>query len=146
VSNDPSWFVCKMCDFAEHCHGEKAPAVNCRTCAHSTPMTGSDGGEWHCAKMEEAQCDESIDDETMRKGCHDHRYIPILLERFATMKDVVDGEVVYTTEHGDFANGEHPASFTSQEIRDMDQKVMLADAAKLKAELVEQGFFSKVVS
>lgn len=146
-SNDPSWYQCKMCDFHEHCHGEKAPAVNCRTCAHSTPITAvGDNGFWHCAKFEEAGYEEPIDDKTMRTGCVHHRYIPILLERFATMKDVVDGEVVYTTEHGDFANGEHPASFTSQEIRDMDQKVMLADAAKLKGELVEQGFFSKVVS
>jgi hypothetical protein len=91
-------------------------------------------------------CEPDIPLDIQRTGCPSHRYIPILLERFATMKDVVEGEVVYTTEHGDFANGEHPASFTSQEIRDMDQKVMLADAAKLKAELVGQGFFSKVVS
>jgi hypothetical protein len=141
VSNDPSWFVCKMCDFAEHCHGEKAPAVNCRTCAHSTPEMDGDA-RWSCAQ----HGDEVWQHVKMSEGCKSHRYIPILLERFATMKDVVDGEVVYTTEHGGFANGEHPASFTSQEIRDMDQKVMLADAAKLKAELVEQGFFSKVVS
>ena len=147
-SNDPSWFVCKTCDFSENCHGEKAPAVNCRTCAHSTPELDSDA-RWSCAAeaanpatMGEA----SIPLDLQRTGCKSHRYIPILLERFATVKDVVDGDVVYTTEHGDFANGEHPASFTSQEIRDMDQKVMLADAYRVKRELVANGFGGKVVS
>lgn len=149
ISKDPSWFVCKMCDFHEHCHGEKAPAVNCRTCAHSTAELDGNA-RWTCAGEGSARGavapDGSIPLLSQREGCGGHRYIPILLDRFATMKDVVDGEVVYTTEHGDFANGEHPASFTSQEIRDMDQKVMLADAAKLKQDLAAQGFGGKVVS
>lgn len=149
ISKDPSWFVCKMCDFHEHCHGEKAPAVNCRTCAHSTAELDGNA-RWTCAGEGSARGavapDGSIPLLSQREGCGGHRYIPILLDRFATMKDVVEGEVVYTTEHGDFANGEHPASFTSQEIRDMDQKVMLADAAKLKQDLAAQGFGGKVVS
>lgn len=146
-SNDPSWFVCKMCDFHEHCHGEAAPQVNCRTCAHSTPMTGADGGQWHCAKMEEAHCEESIDESTMRTGCPSHRYIPILLQRFATQQDYVNGDVTYTDNTGlPFSNGEQPGALSSQEIRDTTHKSMLGAAADMKAQIAAQGIDSRVVS
>jgi hypothetical protein len=142
VSNDPSWFVCKMCDFHAHCHGEAAPAVNCRTCAHATPFMDGDDGEWIC----EAKTN-TITVETQRTGCGQHRYIPILLEKFATQKDYVNGDVVYSTPTGDFANGD-PANgaLASQEIRDCQQKVMLADAYRIKCELLGQGIDSKVVA
>lgn len=35
ISNDPSWFVCKMCDYREICHKDKVPAKNCRSCQYS---------------------------------------------------------------------------------------------------------------
>lgn len=35
ISQDPSWFVCKMCDYREICHKDKVPAKNCRTCVYS---------------------------------------------------------------------------------------------------------------
>lgn len=142
VSNDPSWFVCKMCDFHEHCHGEKAPAVNCRTCAHSTPKMDGDS-EWHCQHM-----DHEIGLIAQRIGCPSHRYIPILLERFATQEDYVNGDVVYADSTGEtFANGEQPGALTSHEIRALEQKVMLGDVAKLKAGLHAQGIkTAKVVS
>lgn len=48
VSQDPSWYQCKMCDGWELCHGSKVTReVNCRTCAHSTP---SMDGEWICER------------------------------------------------------------------------------------------------
>ncbi len=140
-SNDASWFVCKMCDFSEHCHGTEAPAVNCRTCAHSTPeMDGN--ARWSCGHHNESQ----IPIAGQRIGCGQHRYIPILLERFATQSDYVNGDVVYTTEYGDFANGEQLASLTSHEIRDLADKSMLGEVAKVKAQVAAQGFTSKVVS
>jgi hypothetical protein len=144
VSNDPSWFVCKMCDFHEHCHGEAAPAVNCRTCAHSTPEMNGDA-TWSCAAR--SGFNGEIPADVQRTGCFAHRYIPILLEKFATQKDYVNGDVVYTTPTGDFANGD-PANgaLASQEIRDCQQKVMLADAYRIKCELMGQGIDSKVVS
>jgi len=141
-SNDPSWFVCKMCDFHDHCHGETAPAVNCRTCAHATPFTTGDDGEWLC----EARTN-TITLEAQRTGCDQHRYIPILLERFAKQKDYVNGDVVYSTEQGDFANGDpNNGALASQEIRDCAQKVMLADCYRIKRELLGQGIDAKVVS
>jgi hypothetical protein len=140
-SNDPSWYVCKICDLSEHCHGTEAPAINCRTCAHSTPeMDGN--ARWSCGHHNESQ----IPIAGQRIGCGQHRYIPILLERFATQSDYVNGDVVYTTEHGDFANGEQLASLTSHEIRDLADKSMLGEVAKVKAQVAAQGFTSKVVS
>jgi hypothetical protein len=144
VSNDPSWFVCKMCDFHEHCHGEAAPAVNCRTCAHSTPEMNGDA-TWSCAAR--SGFNGEIPADVQRTGCFAHRYIPILLEKFATQKDYVNGDVVYTTPTGDFANGD-PANgaLASQEIRDCQQKAMLGDAYRIKCELMGQGIDSKVVA
>jgi hypothetical protein len=144
VSSDPSWFVCKMCDFAEHCHGEKAPAVNCRTCAHSTPEMDGDG-KWTCSLADTSPFE--IPAPVQRTGCGQHRYIPILLERFATQKDYVNGDVVYTTPTGDFANGDPSnGALSSEEIRTCEQKVMLADAYRIKCELMGQGIDSKVVA
>jgi hypothetical protein len=142
-SNDPSWFVCKMCDFHEHCHGEKAPAVNCRTCAHSTPTADGGNGGWNCAEHKHA-----LDLSDQRTACERHRYIPILLERFATQEDYVNGDVVYADSTGaTFANGDGPGALTSHEIRALEQKVMLGDVAKLKVGLHAQGIkTAKVVS
>ena len=140
ISNDPSWYVCRMCDFHAHCHGEAAPQVNCRTCCHSTAELDGDG-RWSCAQH---KTDLPIG--VQRTGCSWHRYIPILLERFATQKDYVNGDVVYNHEHGEFSNGTRPGALSSQEIRNCEQKVMLADLARVKGELTEQGFFPKVVA
>ena len=147
-SNDPSWFVCKMCDFHEHCHGEKAPAVNCRTCAHSTPEMYGDG-KWTCnvpVQPDGGGAGKNIDLMRQRIGCGEHRYIPILLERFATQSDYVNGDVVYSHEHGTFANGQGPGALSSLEIRACEQKVMLSDVANMKAQLSAQGIDSKVVA
>lgn len=142
-SNDPSWYVCKMCDFHPLCHGDEAPDVSCRTCAHSTPETAGEGGKWTCrefgevgylAQLESHQCDA-------------HRYIPILLERMGTQHDVVDGDVVYKTEAGTFRNGSGPGGLSSLEIKACQHKAMLADASRTKGELQAQGFTTaKVVS
>lgn len=145
-SNDPSWYVCKMCDFHEHCHGEAAPQVNCRTCAHSTPEMNGDA-RWSCPVINPDLNISSIPMSTQRTGCSQHRYIPILLERFATLSDYVNGDVVYETEAGPFANGDpNNGALASQEIRDCTQKVMLADAYRIKCELMGQGIDAKVVS
>ena len=146
ISNDPSWFVCKMCDFAQHCHGEKAPAVNCRTCAHSTPEVNGDA-RWSCAQVNPDPNISSIPMSMQRTGCTQHRYIPILLERFGKQADYVNGDVVYEGEAGRFANGDPSnGSLASEEIRACEQKVMLADAYRIKCELMGQGIDSKVVA
>jgi len=143
-SNDPSWYICKMCDFHALCHGEEAPDINCRTCAHSTPVTDSDGGKWTCAQYGEI----GLLAQRESHKCSTHRYIPILLERFGKQKDVVYGDVVYEHEHGTFTNGQSTAgALSSLEIKACQQKVMLADAAAMKEEMQKQGFTeAKVVA
>lgn len=38
ISEDPSWFKCKMCDFREICHKGVTPQKNCRTCIYSVAV------------------------------------------------------------------------------------------------------------
>jgi hypothetical protein len=144
VSKDPSWYVCKMCDFHEHCHGEAAPAVNCRTCAHSTPEMDGDA-RWSCSLAGTSPA--TIPTPVQRTGCSQHRYIPILLEKFATQTDYVNGDVVYTDSIGlPFANGDGPGALTSYEIRTAESKSMLGALADMKSQLAAQGIDSKVVA
>lgn len=143
-SNDPSWYVCKMCDFHEHCHGEAAPQVNCRTCAHSTAEMDGDG-RWSCAIAGTTPLTLPMD--VQRTGCTSHRYIPILLEKFAMQSDYVNGDVVYVDSTGaTFANGDGPGALSSQEIRTAESKSMLGALADMKSQLAAQGIDSKVVA
>ena len=116
LSEEPDHFVCKMCEFAPICHGTEAPLVNCRTCAHSTPIVDMDGGHWSCARGHQHH--------DQKKGCKsDHRYIPILLERFAEAIDADGDQVEYRNKiTGEkFSNGE----LSSAEIRACKDKAML---------------------
>lgn len=47
ITEDPSWFECRFCDFREICFYDKAPNKNCRTCVFSSPTEGS---SWYCGK------------------------------------------------------------------------------------------------
>jgi hypothetical protein len=134
-SNDPSWYVCKMCDFHSLCHGEEAPDVNCRTCAHSTPVVDGEDGKWNCREFGEV----GLIAQRESHQCSTHRYIPILLDRFATQKDYVNGDVVYDHEYGTFANGQGDGALSSLEIKACEQKVMLVDASRVKGALQVQG-------
>lgn len=142
-SKDPSWYVCKMCDFHEHCHGDAAPQVNCRTCAHSTPALDGEG-KWTCAIADTSPV--PIPMKVQRNGCDAHRYIPILLESMGTYKDFVDGDVVYDTPRGVFVNGNGPGALSSAEIAVTTDKNALAGAYDIKCQVAAQGFDSKVVS
>lgn len=136
VSNDPSWHVCKMCDFHSLCHGDEAPDVNCRTCAHSTPVMEGEDGKWICREYGEI----GLLAQRESHKCSTHRYIPILLERVGKQVDYVNGDVVYETESGKFTNGEGQGAVSSLEIKAMEHKSIIADAARIKGELQAQGF------
>ena len=114
ISEDPSWFQCKFCDSRPVCHGTKSPEVNCRTCAHSTPDIQDSG--WMCAKHGDVV-----------QTCSDHRYIPILLEKFAEMTDASEKEnwVKYKNKltGNEFYNGD----LSSDEIFDCEDKRALGD-------------------
>lgn len=82
ISDDPTHWQCKYCPAFDTCHGNKIADLNCRTCAHSTPVSGG----WHCAHH-----DAPITDP---EGCRSHIYIPALVP-YATATDGGDGFVVY---------------------------------------------------
>lgn len=110
LSDDPAWFGCKFCDFHEVCHGAKAPAANCRTCAHATPRTDfEDSGAWACEVGK-----PGIQQPTVAHACH--RFIPVLLEKFGEPIDADASSVTYQARNGrTFVNGPAPG-FSSAEI------------------------------
>lgn len=66
LSDDPSWYQCKMCDAHAVCHqglGVTAPDT-CRTCAHSTAKPD---GSWRCERHDY----EPITLSQQRTGCAD---------------------------------------------------------------------------
>lgn len=125
-SADPTWWQCKSCDYYSLCHSTETPEVNCRTCAHSTPVAD---GKWSCAMH------------GMANGtCDSHRYIPVFLENFAEVVDAnQDGNfVMYRGKSGNlFTNG----AYSSQEIHDCKDKSMLGDK---KIDEVKRVFGAKV--
>lgn len=65
VSQDPAFYVCKFCPYADNCHGEKMPLVSCRSCVHSAPDKDA---KWKCGRGLE-----------MAPECGDHIVNPALL-------------------------------------------------------------------
>lgn len=123
-SEDPAYYLCKWCEFSDMCHGDAVPEPNCRTCAHSTPDAS---GQWTCARHQQGP----IPLDFQRQGCDAHRYIPVLLERFAEVADASDTDnwVKYRLKNGqgEFTNGTPPAGLESAEIHACEFKDMLAD-------------------
>lgn len=118
ISERPDWYQCKFCPMYGQCHGTDRPEVNCRTCAHSTPI---DGGAWRCERHGAA-----IPRNFMRGGCPDHRYIPALLH-WAQVVDASDAENWIEYEHGGarFRNGDRgPSSFPSCELEALDPALL----------------------
>lgn len=130
ISDRADWYGCKLCRFHGICHGTTAPDVSCRTCAHATP---TQGGTWTCEKY-----GEQIPLDAQRAGCPQHRYIPILLERFAEQTGGSDTEnwVQYRNKEtgASFVNGEQ--GYSSREIQACADKRCLGDAGveQMKAE------------
>lgn len=70
MSDDPSFYKCRWCDFHGICHMGEQPERNCRTCLHSTP---AGEGKWECAQGN----DGVTSDPRAHHPCH--RYIPDLV-------------------------------------------------------------------
>ena len=90
VSDDPTWWQCRMCDHHAICHGEALPERHCRSCLHSTPISD---GQWHCARH---TCLLSLDDQ--RRGCAAHLLIPDLVP--GTQTDAGEDWVSYRMPNG----------------------------------------------
>ena len=73
ISNDPSWYQCKMCPAHSFCHETKLTKnVNCRTCAHST---AKEDGTWRCERYDS----DGIPVEFQLNGCDSHVLHPNLV-------------------------------------------------------------------
>ena len=71
LSEDPAYYVCKMCSMWKHCHGGIAAETNCRTCCHATPV---ENAAWQCQHH-----NTEIDLPLQRNGCSQHLMIPTLV-------------------------------------------------------------------
>jgi len=138
ISQDPSWYECKFCDYHSICHGTDVPATTCRSCAHATPEMDGDA-RWSCAVHQ-----NDIPVETQRTGCDKHRYIPILLAKFAKPVDMVGDAVVYEMDGKQFVNGTpatNPKHIGSAEIHACNDKTVLVDDFALDLRLQHGGKF-----
>jgi hypothetical protein len=76
LREDPTWYQCKWCDFHPICHGDALPAVNCRTCAHSTARLNPEQ-RWTCELKQPAI------DAPDQPGCDHHAFHPDLVSAHA---------------------------------------------------------------
>ena len=113
-SNDPSWWQCRLCDMHQICHGTECCEVSCRSCAHSTPNI-TEGG-WDCNMHGKAN-----------GTCKDHRFIPVLLERFAKVVDA--NEEHNWVKYENLINGKtfYNGDLSSEEIYRCADKSMLGE-------------------
>jgi hypothetical protein len=120
VSEDPAWFECKFCPFADVCHGETLPVVSCRSCSHATPKGD---GTWHCE-----QWNDTIPSvEAQRVGCDKHLYIPQLVS-FGEVADAGSEYVVYRHR----TNDQHFVNGTSFEHSDDNEPIPVYSSAELR--------------
>jgi len=75
ISNSPSFYKCKFCDFSPVCHKKELPAVNCRTCNYSRPV---ENGDWYCSAFSFLLTKDI--EEQAHNGCSAHSFIPALIE------------------------------------------------------------------
>jgi hypothetical protein len=126
VSTDPTWFECKFCDYQAICHGTDVPMPTCRSCVHATPELGGNA-VWSCASHSTV-----LSEGMQRKGCNDHRFIPILLAKTGHPVDLDQSDnVIYKMADGkQFINGDPDKNFdhiSSAEIHACADKTALVD-------------------
>lgn len=107
---DPSWYQCKFCAAHSFCFDTKlTKEVNCRTCAHSTPL---ESGTFGCALFE----NQEIPTDFQRKGCDSHVLHPDLVPW--QMADSQNASIaVYMIDGKPVQNGEPDGNvFSSREL------------------------------
>lgn len=117
MTEDPTFYKCKFCDYHALCHQQEVAAVNCRTCAHSTAVIDGNA-TWTCERS-----GNIIATDKQREGCEDHRFIPDLIP-YATASDASEEEnwVEYTLADGTtLKNGSKgERCYTSTELHHLD--------------------------
>lgn len=124
VSEDPSWYVCKCCDFHGVCHGTDAPLPTCRSCAHVTP---AEDGQWLCEQHKQA-----VSADEQWSACQAHRFIPALLTNWAEAveADIEANTITYRNKLTDktFTNGLPVGGWSSEEIHAASDKRAIGNA------------------
>ena len=99
-NTNPTYYKCKMCDFYDFCHVKtQTKQVNCRTCAHSTPMNNKTA--WKCDKF---NCE--LPYENMLDGCKDHVVHPDLVPWVLDEEKSTEWTACYIIDGKEFMNGE----------------------------------------
>ncbi len=83
-------WVCNYCPGFAVCHGGQFSPRNCRTCLHATPAEGG----WTCDRF------GTLDEETQRRGCSLHLFIPGLVPGEQVDADPEHGTVTYRMPDG----------------------------------------------
>ena len=137
ISSDPSYYLCKWCDFSDICHGTEAPLPTCRSCAHVTPERN---GKWSCGYFK----NDNLSVAEQKAGCIHHRFAPTHLANFA---EVVDGsQELNVVTYRNKLNGElfsnSADGYRSDEIHFAGSKTVLGDPVN---EEMRKEFNAKIV-
>lgn len=128
ISQDPTNWQCKFCNYHAVCHGDIAAESNCRTCCHSSPV---ENAAWKCEVKA-----QTLTTAQQRVGCSQHLMIPALVP-YAEPIDGGENYVVYRhkTSGAEFINGAATAGmpgFTSAELHNCPG-VLIEDVVSAKA-------------
>lgn len=69
LSESPTFFACKVCDYHEHCHKGRPAEKNCRSCRAARPV---DGAQWYCDSYNSV-----IPPDYIKQGCGNWQSIAI---------------------------------------------------------------------
>jgi len=122
ITEDPTRFVCKFCDFRPLCHGKTFPLAGCRTCVAATP---NKQGGWTCDKHEK---DLSLDDQLT--GCDDHLFLPNLVPGEAIATTVDPSSITYDIDGVQVVNS--ATAWKSKELEGLSSGSVLETVAKVK--------------
>lgn len=75
INNSPGWWQCSYCTYKGICHNGGVGAINCRTCALSTPV---EKAKWHCARYPEEVVFRPHN-LTLFNGCAKHIFLPDMI-------------------------------------------------------------------
>lgn len=84
IGKDPSFFKCRFCNMSDFCFGKEFPDVNCRTCAHGSPV---EYGQWSCARGLKVN----------KPVCAEHVFLPSLLH----WAEPIDGDPTWVRYRAD---------------------------------------------
>lgn len=67
ISDNPSYFDCKYCDYVDVCHNGKPVEINCRSCKFAVPAPDK---QWGCTRF-----NQLIPEDFISRGCEFHSSI-----------------------------------------------------------------------